>query len=213
MATIIVLIRHGQTEWNRIERFRGRADVPLNETGLAQAQAVGRRVLAEWKPAAIYTSPLSRAAKTAQAIAQHFDLPVQPHPGLLDIDYGEWQGLTVEEARARWPEQVTAWFQAPQDAHIPGGETLAAVMGRGLAAVKELVARHADQTLVLVGHTVINRAILLGILGLGADRFWRLRQDTCAINVFEWARETGAGGDFTLVALNDTCHLRGIPSL
>ncbi len=85
----IVLVRHGQTEWNRVERFRGRADVPLNQTGLAQAEATGRRVAAEWKPAAVYASPLSRAVKTAEAIARHSDGPVQLSPGLLDIDYGE----------------------------------------------------------------------------------------------------------------------------
>jgi probable phosphoglycerate mutase len=69
--TRIILVRHGQTEWNRIERFRGRADVPLNETGIKQAEATGNRVAAKWKPVAIYSSPLLRAVKTAEAIAKH----------------------------------------------------------------------------------------------------------------------------------------------
>ncbi len=203
--TRIILVRHGQTEWNRVERFRGRADVPLNDTGLAQAEAAGRRVAAEWQPAAVYASPLSRAMKTAQAIAKHFDLPVQAYPGLIDIDFGEWQGLTREEAARRWPEIVEAWFHAPQSAHIPGGETLPALRARGMQAVRALAARHPQDTIVLVGHTAINRAILLGVLGLGDDRFWHLHQDTCAINVFETE-----GEDFTLVSLNDTCHLRDV---
>jgi phosphoserine phosphatase len=84
--TRILLVRHGQTEWNRVERFRGRADVPLNETGLAQAEATGRRVAAEWQPVAVYSSPRSRSVKTAEAIAKHFNRPVQIHPGLADID-------------------------------------------------------------------------------------------------------------------------------
>jgi len=201
--TRTVLVRHGQTEWNRVERFRGRADVPLNETGLAQAEATGRRVAAEWRPAAVYSSPLSRALRTAEAIARHFGLPVQPHPGLLDIHYGEWQGLTPDEVRQRWPEAARDWYEAPHLARIPGGETLDDLRSRGLAAVKELAARHEGGTIVLVGHTVINRIILLAVMGLGNDRFWRLRQDTCAINVFE-----AEGGDFTIVSLNDTCHLR-----
>ncbi len=202
--TLIILVRHGQTEWNRVERFRGHADVPLNETGLAQAEATGRRVAAEWQPRAVYTSPLSRAVKTAEAIARHFALPVQVHPGLADIDYGAWQGLTPDEARARWPDIVEAWYTAPHTADIPGGETLAALRTRAMAAVSELAARHPDpqSTIVLVGHTVINRIILLGVLGLGNNRFWHLRQDTCAINVFE-----AQGEEFTLVSLNDTCHL------
>lgn len=102
---LFVLIRHGQTDWNRVERFRGHADVPLNETGLAQAEITGQRVAAEWTPAAIYSSPLSRAVKTAEAIAKHFYLPVQIHPGLIDIDYGRLQGMTPEESQRCDPRQ------------------------------------------------------------------------------------------------------------
>jgi len=201
--TRIILVRHGQTEWNRVERFRGRADVPLNETGLAQAEATGKRVASEWQPVAVYTSPLSRSVKTAESIAKHYDLKVQIHPGLADIDYGEWQGLSPEEARQRWPEEIDAWYNRPHLARIPGGETLDDLRARLMQTVNELAARHAGETIVLVGHTVINRIILLGILGLGNDRFWRIKQDTCAINVFE-----AEAGDFVLVSLNDTCHLR-----
>ena len=201
--TTIILVRHGQTEWNRVERFRGRADVPLNETGMAQARATGERVAAEWQPVAVYASPLSRAVKTAEAIAIHFNLPVQVYPGLADIDYGLWQGLTPDEVGVRWPDTLAAWYETPHQAHIPEGETLDSLRARAMAAVAELSARHAGQTVVLVGHTVINRIILLGILGLGNDRFWRIRQDTCAINVFEVEE-----GTFTLVSLNDTCHIR-----
>ena len=201
--TRVILVRHGQTEWNRVERFRGRADVPLNETGLAQAEATGKRVAAEWQPVAVYSSPLARAVKTAEAIAKHFNLPVQIHDGLADIDYGQWQGLTPDEAKERWPAALHAWYNEPEAARIPGGETLDDLRVRGMAAVNELVARYEGQTIVLVGHTVINRVILLGVLGLGNERFWRLRQDTCAINAFEVEN-----GDFTLVSLNDTCHLR-----
>ena len=201
----IILVRHGQTEWNRVERFRGRADVPLNETGLAQAEATGKRVASEWQPVAVYSSPLSRAVKTAEAIAKHGKLPVQVHHGIADIDYGQWQGLTPDEVKERWPEIHHAWYHLPHTARIPDGETLDDLRARGMTAVNELAARHAGQTIVLVGHTVINRIILLGVLGLGNDRFWHLRQDTCAVNVFEVDAQAD---EFTLVSLNDTCHLR-----
>ena len=201
--TRIILVRHGQTEWNRVERFRGRADVPLNESGLAQAEATGKRVASEWQPVAVYTSPLSRSVKTAESIAKHYDLKVKIHPGLADIDYGEWQGLSPEEAGQRWPEEIDAWYNHPHLARIPGGETLSDLRARLMQTVNELATRHTGETIVLVGHTVINRIILLGILGLGNDRFWRIKQDTCAINVFE-----AEAGDFVLVSLNDTCHLR-----
>ena len=201
--TRMILVRHGETEWNRVEHFRGHADVPLNETGLAQAKAMARRVAAEWRPVAIYSSPLARAVKTSEAVAWHFSLAVQVHPGLIDIDYGQWQGLTPDEARARWPEVIDAWYNAPHTARIPGGETLNELRVRAMRTVNELASRHQGQTVVLVSHTVINRVILLAVLGLGNDHFWRLRQDTCAINTFE-----AEGGFFTIGSLNETYHLR-----
>ncbi|MCL4487072.1 MAG: histidine phosphatase family protein [Chloroflexi bacterium] len=201
--TRIILVRHGQTEWNRVERFRGRADVLLNEIGLFQAEATGQHIAARWHPVAVYSGPLSRAMKTAEHIANQFGLPVRVHAGLADIDYGEWQGLTPEEVKERWPDVHEAWYDRPHQAHIPGGETLGDLRARGMAMVHELSAQHAGQTIVLVGHTVINRIILLGVLGLGNERFWRIKQDTCAINVFDVE-----DGDFTLISLNDTCHLR-----
>jgi len=200
--TRIILVRHGQTEWNRVERFRGRADVPLDNTGMAQADATGRRIATGWQVSAVYCSPLSRAVKTAEAIAGHFGLVVQPYPGLVDIDYGLWQGLTPAEVQRQWPELIEAWYKAPQTVQIPQGETLEHLRARGLASVNELVTHHPGQTLVLVAHTAIIRAILLGVLGLGNERFWRLHQDTCAINVFD-----ADAGDFTMISLNDTCHL------
>jgi broad specificity phosphatase PhoE len=165
----------------------------------------GYRIAAEWKPVAIYSSPLSRAVKTAEAIAKQFDLPVKVHSGLVDIDYGEWQGLTPEEARQRWPEIIDAWYETPHLARIPDGETLDDLRARAMRTVDEIGASHQGHTVVLVGHTVMNRIILLGVLGLGNERFWRLRQDTGAINVFE-----AEGSVFTLVSLNDTCHLHSI---
>lgn len=209
--TRIILVRHGQTEWNRNERFRGHADIPLNATGMRQAEATGERVAAEWQLSAIYSSPLSRAVDTGQAIADHLArsyqarTPVQPISNLSDIDYGDWQGLTPEEARLRWPMEINAWYTSPQTLQIPGGESLEDLRLRAMQAVDQIIKRHPGETIAIVGHTVINRVILLGMLGLGNERFWRLRQDTCAINVIE--AENGA---FTLVTLNDTCHLRRI---
>jgi probable phosphoglycerate mutase len=180
--TRLVLVRHGQTEWNRVERFRGRADVPLNDLGRAQAEATGRRIAAEWQPNAIYSSPLSRSLKTAEAIAQPHGLEVQIHVGVA----GDCRRLV----------------RAPHTARIPSGEPLADLRARAMQTVQELAVRHPEQTIVLVGHTVINRVILLG---LGNERFWRLKQDTCAINVFEAERD-----DFILISLNDTCYLRDV---
>ncbi len=203
--THFILIRHGETEWNREVRFRGRADISLNDVGLAQAAATGRRIAAAWQPAAIYCSPMIRARQTAAAIAEWVSLPVQPHEGLYDIDFGQLQGLTVDEAAARWPEVVRSWVETPGATRFPGGERLADLHARAMAMLETLTVRHENETVVLVGHTVINRVILLGVLGLGLDRFWHLGQDTCAINRFE-----ATAGDYVLLSLNDVCHLHDL---
>lgn len=204
--TTLLLVRHGQTELNRAERFRGRSEAPLNEIGLAQAGAAARRIASTWEPAAVYASPLSRAMQTGEAIARACGLAVLPEPGLIDIDFGQWQGLSIDEARQRWPEEVAAWRYRPHLCQIPGGETLDIVRRRGMETLQVLITLHPANTIVLVGHTVVNHLLLLGILGLGNERFWHVRQGNTAINVIE-ARE----GDFTLVSMNDTAHLSGLP--
>jgi phosphoserine phosphatase len=203
MMTTMILVRHGQTEWNRVERFRGHADVPLNETGMKQAALTAERIASCWNPAAVYASPLSRAKVTAQATASLFDIPVQVLPDLVDIDYGEWQGLAPEEVRGKWPEELAAWYETPHLAQIPGGESLDQLRSRAMAIVDQLTEKHLGETVVLVGHTVLNRVILLGVLGLGNEAFWRLRQEPCAINIIEASPE-----GYVLVTLNDTCHLQ-----
>lgn len=200
--TRFVLVRHGETEWNRVERFRGQADVPLNEIGLAQAAVTGARVAAEWKPAAVYSSPLKRALATAEAVAVRAGVPVQVHAGLSDIDFGELQGLTVAEAQAQWPQVLASWSRTPHLTRFPGGNNLIDLRDRAMAMVEDLTVRHTESTIVLIGHTVINRVILMGILGLGQENFWRLGQDNCAINVF-----VASVQGYVLVSMNDTCHL------
>lgn len=204
-VTRLILVRHGETEWNRVERFRGRADVSLNPTGLAQAEATARRIRAGWQVTAVYCSPLSRAAATARAIAALFRLAATPIQDLIDIDYGEWQGKSPEEVRSLWPDLLSAWYEKPHTVRIPGGESLEDIRTRSGRAVRQIAAQHREGSVVVVAHTVINRVILLEILNLGNDRFWRIRQDTCAINEMELD-----GGEMTLVSMNDTCHLADV---
>lgn len=201
MSTI-VLVRHGQTEWNRVERFRGRVDIALNSNGLTQARQTAARIHKAWTPEGIFSSPLIRALQTANAIADITHNQVEPLADLIDIDYGEWHGLTPEEARSRWPDQIEAWYRCPEQVLIPGGESLLAVQTRAMSAVKSVITKYPQAATVMVSHTVVNRLILLGILGLGLEHFWQLRQEPCAINVIEATSE-----GFSLVKMNDICHL------
>ncbi len=204
--TRIVLVRHGQTAWNRKPRFRGRADVALDELGLRQAQATGRYLAARWPVVAVYASPMRRAMQTAEPIARANGLTAHPLEGLMDINFGEWQGLSPDEVAQRYPALYKAWLEAPHTVHFPGGETLDDVRSRVVAGLDEVVARHPEQAVALVSHTVVNRVLLCAVLEWGNDHFWRLRQETCAVNVFDVEKD----GVFTIALLNDTCHLQNL---
>lgn len=206
MTTRFVLIRHGQTAWNREARFRGQSDVPLEAFGLRQAEATARYVAARWPVTAVYASPLDRTMKTAEAIAQAQGLTAQPLEGLIDINFGELQGLLATEAEQRHPKLFQAWMEAPHTVHFPSGESLDVVRSRITATLDDVVARHPGQTAALVSHTVANRVLLCAVLGWSNDRFWRMHQDTCAVNVFD-VEDDGA---FTIVQLNDTSHLQNL---
>lgn len=203
-STTIVLVRHGQTAWNRKVRFRGQADPALDEIGLKQAAATGRYLAKRWPVDAVYASPMGRAMETAKAIAEARDLVAEPFEGLLDIDFGDWQGQSPDDVRRQYPELLKAWFEMPHTVQIPGGESLDTVRERVVAGLDTIVESHPGQTVGMVGHTVVNRVLLCAVLGLGNESFWRLRQHTCAVNVFEVDRE----GSATIVVLNDTCHLQ-----
>jgi len=196
--TRFVLVRHGETEWNRVERFRGRADIPLNETGLAQAEALACH-LASWPIAAVYSSPLQRTMDTAKAIARELALEVKPLEALLDIDYGALQRLTPEEAEQRYPYIYLQWLREPHLVHFPQGESLAQLRERVLKSVRELAESHQGETVVLVGHKIVNKMLLCAVLGLDNSHIWQIEQDQAAVNIFEWPSY--------LVLLNDTCHL------
>ena len=203
--TRIILVRHGQTEWNvgseAGERFRGRVDLSLDDTGLAQARAVAER-LADQPIVAVYSSPLKRAVETARPTAQQLGLPVQLLPGIIDINYGDWQGLSHPEAANAYPDLYPRWLEKPRRVKFPHGESLRQVRLRGMAALKEVAARHEGRVILLVGHQVVNKVLVCAMLGLDNSHFWRIQQDNACINVFEYQ-----DGVFTAVRINDTCHL------
>ena len=201
--TKIILVRHGHVEGISPERFRGRADLSLTAEGVKQAEAAARRILATWTPSAIYASPLSRAVATAEAIGRPIGLSPNSLDGLVDIDYGKWQGLTPDQVKAQWPELLDTWYRSPDWAAFPGGETLQDVLTRAVSALREVIQRHPRDTVVLVGHDSVNRVILLHALQLPLSRYWRLAQRPCAINEIDFS-ENG----FVVQTVNETHHLR-----
>lgn len=200
--TRFILIRHGQTGWNKQERFRGWVDIDLDETGRRQAQAAARRV-SPWGVSAIYSSPLKRALATAQALADIAGLGVNAIDGITDMHFGVWQGMSITEVKDSYPDQFDQWCNRPDALEIPDGETLEDVRIRSVAAIEELATSHEGQTIAVFTHRVVCKVLLCHVLGLGNSHFWQIEQDTTAINVFELEQ-----GKPTVHLINDTCHLR-----
>lgn len=206
MELDLVIVRHGRTVWNQEVRFRGRTDLALDEVGLCQAKAAAQAVRSRWPAAAaVYTSPLRRAQQTAAPIAEALGLAARPCEELVDVDYGEWTGLSPAEVQERYPERYRLWRAAPQELQFPQGESLLQVQSRLQALLERLLQEYAGRTVVLVGHMVVNRVLLCTLLGLDLRFFWRLGQDPAAVNWVHY--EDGSG---RLLLLNDTCHLAGL---
>ena len=202
MSTTILLVRHGETAWNREKIFRGVHDVPLNENGRAQARHLAR-ALASRRVDVAYSSPLSRARETAEiALAPH-GIEALAHPGLADFNYGLWTGLRDDVVAQKWPEEHARWTTEPHLAHPPEGDTLRTVFERAFGCVEALVRQHEGRTVALFAHRVVNKLLVLGMLGLGLARFPYIRQDNCCVNEFEWA-----AGEYVVVSLNDVSHVR-----
>ena len=202
--TSVYLVRHGQTAWNKEEIFRGRTDVPLDETGLKQAE-LAAEYFKGMEIEAIYSSPLSRALQTGQKIAQFHNLEVQPLPGIVDMSFGKWEGRQHQEILERDSKTYRQWVEEPHLVRLPGGEGLDDVRVRAMAALEEVIRSNPEKTLVLVSHRVICKVLICAILNLDNSHFWQITQDTTAINLIQYRK-----GKYILSLMNETCHLKSL---
>ncbi len=200
--THILLVRHGHVPGIAPERFRGRSELQLTERGRLQAGATARYLSRHWHPVAIYTSPLGRCVATAEQIARSSNAPLSVLPELNDLDYGEWTGRTHLEVSIASPDQYRRWQQAPDLVRFPGGESLQDQATRIAEALRLVLQRHADDTLVMVGHDSGNRVLLLQALQLPLSAYWSLVQDPGAIS--EIRRQ---GGCWMVMRVNESAHL------
>ena len=164
MATILVLVRHGETDWNRQRRFQGHADQPLNDAGRSQAGKLAH-ALRDEPVTALYTSPLMRARETAQILGVAFGLEVCTLDALLEIDVGAWEGLTIEQVRERYPGRADQnWRSGWED-----GETYEELEQRVVPALIQLGSRHDDGRVLAVTHAGPLRAAIAASLGMSYD--------------------------------------------
>jgi len=205
---LLYLARHAQTASSAVDSFNGRGELPLTDRGREQARKLGER-LASVRFAAVYRSPLGRTGETAALVAPGSSAEVLP--GLSEIDYGGWEGLSPADARALDPGRYDAWVADPAQIAPPGGETAAQVADRALASLELIRSRHESSArpVLAVSHKATLR--ILGAALTGAPiRKYRIRwsQDECALNLVELR----AGKEPFLRLWNDTSHLGGDPA-
>jgi phosphoserine phosphatase len=203
--TTILLTRHGHVDGIKPERFRGREPLLLTARGRAQAIAAAQRIAAVWRPKRIYTSPMGRCIETAAAIAKACGIATETCDDLNDIDYGAWQFKFFADAEAQDPALFAAWLATPHLVRFPGGESLQDVAARAGNVVRLMLARHPDETIVLVGHDSVNRVLLLALLDLPISAYWRFAQEPCCLNVIDLS-----GAKVTIRSINETQHLEAV---
>ncbi|WP_310347711.1 histidine phosphatase family protein [Pelomonas aquatica] len=203
-ATRLVLIRHGETAWNRATRIQGHTDIPLSPLGLAQAERLAE-ALADEPLAAIYASDLSRARQTADALARVHELPVRLDAGLRERAFGRFEGLSWDKIAQDFPEDAARWRRREPDFAVGGGESLNSFSARCLDAARRAAAAHPGSSIALVAHGGVLDCLYRAAtrVALEAPRSWQLGNAT--IN-----RLLATTEGFTLVGWNDDRHLAGL---
>ena len=200
--TKILLTRHGHVDGILPERFRGRAELALTKKGVAQAEALAARIARAWKPVVVYTSALQRCVVTGTIIANVCGAKAIPLEGLMDIDYGAWQMRSHDEIKTDAPAAYRLWRASPQRMRFPDGESLQDLVARTADVVRLVLERHPTDTVVMVGHDSVNRAILMQFLDQPLSAYGRLAQDPGTLNEVDVD-----GDDIRVRRINDTSHL------
>ena len=205
----LLLVRHGETDWNRQGRFQGQIDIPLNATGQAQAEAAGQALAAVPIDRA-YTSSMARPRQTAEAILRcHPGVPLTSTRGLVEIGHGLWEGRLESEIAEGWPELLAAWKVAPETVQMPEGETIQQVWDRSMETWQRIASALQDtETALVVAHDAVNKTILCALLGLSPANIWAIKQGNGGITVIDYPR--GASEAPLVAAMNLTHHLGGV---
>jgi len=209
MNTKVLLVRHGETEWSKDDRFTGVSDIPLTDIGREHAQALARRLSRfSSQITAVFSSPMKRSIETAQIIANQIDLSVQIVSELRELNYGAWEGLRREEILTQFFEEYTIWASDPAIHSPPQGETGQALIKRVLPSIERLITNYAGETIVIVAHKTVNRLLICSLLGISLKSYrYAIVQDTACLNVLGFTPDNFV----SLIKLNDTSHYDSRP--
>ena len=206
----LLLVRHGETEWNRQTRFQGQIDVPLNDNGRQQAQKAGE-FLQDVPIDFAVSSSMLRPKETAEIILQHHpSVQLELVDNLREISHGLWEGKLETEIEQEFPGELQRWRQIPAEVQMPQGENLQQVWDRSASAWESIVEAASTKQLkigLVVAHDATNKTLLCHILGLSPENFWNFRQGNGAVSVIDYP--SGLNGLPVLQAMNITTHLGG----
>lgn len=198
MGMDLLLVRHGQTDWNLEQRVMGRSDTPLNAKGVEQIRRL-KGWLDEIEIHAVYSSPLKRTLQTTDILMEGRNgLPVLHEPGVQEIDYGDWVGMTFPEVEAKFGESYQAYRFRPSRMQIPGGEAMVDVQKRGVSAIEAMREKHEGKRVLVVTHSDVGKAILIHYLGIPLDLLQKVGCDNGSVAVYRFGTPWGD----RLVALN-----------
>lgn len=203
----VYFVRHGETEWNHSGKYQGSTDVPLSEVGLDQARKCAA-ALRDVEFDYILSSDLTRALVTAQTINDGRHIPLEKDPGVREICFGDWEGLTYEEISARWPGAVEKMYESPTTVEISHGESFKLLQDRAWASVKMALGKLQDgDTLLVVCHGGTIRALICAMLHIPLDFAWNFRQGNTAISYVDYFGDDSIN---TLGLLNKMDHIEGL---
>jgi probable phosphoglycerate mutase len=202
----ILLVRHGETEWNRIHRFQGRSDIPLNKKGKEQARALAS-ALKDEHITAIYSSPLTRALETARLIKAYHPLsPLFEEEGLLEMDLGDFEGMEALRWASQYPDFRKDWEKNPASVSMPRGESLQEVQVRVIDTLEQITQNYPNKSTLLVSsHNFVIIAILCYAFKISFDRFRECRQETASLNILYKHKD-----QYRVELVNERSHLENL---
>ncbi|MDD3839591.1 MAG: histidine phosphatase family protein [Clostridia bacterium] len=198
----VYLVRHGETRWNTGFKVQGHTDVELTDRGRVQSMLLAERLLYEGIQH-IYSSDLSRAYQTAEYVAEKLGKKTNKLKGLREVDFGIWEGLSLEHIKEKYPKEYNEWKEHPDKAVIPGERNLYNVQKRIMGCIVSLVERHEDENILIVSHGTVLKTAILGFMNIDMSLFNRMWLGNASISILDFKKDK-----VVLSLLNDGCHLR-----
>ena len=198
----IFLVRHGESEWNKLKKVQGQKDIPLTEKGIEQAKLIGKRLINEGIEK-IYTSDLKRAYDTASIIGKMLNIDVIPLKELREINFGIWEGLTTDIIKSKFSKERELWLKNPEMLKVKGAESILELQLRAMNEINKIISNNNIDNVLIVSHSATLKTIILGLLNMDISHFKNMTLNNVSLSIIEFRQYNRV-----LTLLNDTSHLK-----